>query len=68
MKAKRRADADRRAVDRGDQRLVELGEPGDERPAGEIGEMAARPAPPAAIDEEIADVVAGGEDAAAAAR
>ena len=61
MKAERRPDADRQAVDRRDQRLFELGDLADEPPRRKVARLVQRDG------EKIADVVAGGEHAALAA-
>ena len=65
MEAQRRPDADRRALDRRDRAAFRIRERGDEPPPGKS--EARRPAAPVRDREKVADVVAGGEDAALAA-
>ena len=64
MEAQRRADADRRPFDRGDERLVEGRQRADELDARRIGVRRRRRE---RAREKVADVVAGGEDALRAA-
>ncbi len=58
---------DREAVHRRDERLAELGEPGDEAAGGKAGEVA-RAGAACGDRQEIGDIVASGEDAAAAGK
>ena len=62
MEAQRRPDADRQPIDRGDQRLLELGELLHEPPGGKLARLVH------GDGEKVIEVVAGGEHAALAAQ
>ena len=68
MEAERRPDPDRLTLDGGDQRLFECREPADEPPGRGVANVARAGGGADGDGEEIADVVAGGEDPAAPLR